>query len=218
MLILFDFDGTLADTAPDLAFAANLQRARRGLPDLDPSLYRPHASLGARGMLRIALGLTPEDAAYEDARHDFLADYAKHMTRQTRLFPGTIPLLNTLRDHGHAWGIVTNKMERFALPIINYLGLATDCAVTVGGDTTTHPKPHPAPLLHAARLAGYAPEQCIYIGDDARDIAAGRAAGMPTIAAAYGYCDAGSIPSWGADHIAQSPEELWPILRGMLRK
>jgi len=216
MLILFDFDGTLADTAPDLARAANRQRARRNLPDLDANLYRPYASLGARGMLRIALGLTPEDAGYLEARNDFLADYAACMTRQTCLFPGTTTLLNTLRDHGHAWGIVTNKMERFALPIIAHLGLAADCAVTVGGDTTAHPKPHPAPLLHAARVAGYAPDQCIYIGDDARDIAAGRAAGMPTIAAAYGYCDVDSIPSWGADHVAQHTDELWPILRTML--
>jgi len=216
MLILFDFDGTLADTAPDLALAANLQRARRGLPDLDARLYRPHASQGARGMLRIALGLTPEDADFEAARSTFLADYAENMTRHTRLFPGVALLLQTLREHGHAWGIVTNKMERLALPIIDHLGLAQDCAVTVGGDTTAHAKPHPEPLLYAARTAGYAPGQCIYIGDDARDIAAGRAADMPTIAAAYGYCAADSIPDWGADHVAHSADAIWPILRGIL--
>jgi len=216
MLILFDFDGTLADTAPDLAFAANLQRIRQGLPCLDASHYRPHASHGARGMLRIALGLEPEDAGYVEARDAFLADYADNMTRHTRLFPGTKQLLRTLRDHGHAWGIVTNKMEYLAQPIIAHLGLATDCAVTVGGDTTAHAKPHPAPLLHAANLAGYPPGQCIYIGDDARDIAAGRAAGMATIAAAYGYGDMDSILQWGADHIAHSPGDLWPILRSMM--
>jgi len=218
MLILFDFDGTLADTAPDLAFAANLQRARRGLPDLDARLYRPHASHGARGMLHIALGLGPDDMDYAGARHDFLADYARHMTRDTRLFPGMAQLLKTLRDHGHAWGIVTNKMEQLAQPIIAHLGLAADCAVAVGGDTTAHAKPHPEPLLYAARTAGYAPRDCIYIGDDARDIAAGRAAGMPTIAAAYGYCDPTSIASWGADHVAQTPNDLWPILRKMLKQ
>jgi len=212
MLILFDFDGTLADTAPDLAMTANLQRARRGLPDLDASLYRPHASQGARGLLRIALGLTPEDADYKDARDQFMADYTDNMTRHTRLFPGMAKLLRTLRDHGHAWGIVTNKLERLARPIIAHLGLAADCAVTVGGDTTAHAKPHPEPLLYAASTAGYAPAQCIYIGDDQRDIAAGRAAGMPTIAAAYGYCDADAIPTWGADHIARSMDALWPIL------
>jgi len=213
MLILFDFDGTLADTAPDLALAANLQRARHGLPDLDASRYRPYASHGARGMLRIALGLAPEDAGYEEARSHFLADYARHMTQHTRLFPGVAQLLRTLRAHGHAWGIVTNKVEHLARPIIAHLGLAADCAVTVGGDTTAHAKPHPAPLRYAASTAGYAPEQCIYIGDDARDIAAGRAAGMPTIAAAYGYCDVDSIPTWGADAVAQTPADLWPILR-----
>jgi len=213
MLILFDFDGTLADTAPDLALAANLQRARHGLPDLDASHYRPYASHGARGMLHIALGLDPEDASYADARDHFLADYARNMTRQTRLFPGVTQLLHMLRDHGHAWGIVTNKMECLAHPIIEHLGLAAHCAVTVCGDTTAHAKPHPAPLQYAARTAGYAPGQCIYVGDDARDIAAGRAAGMPTIAAAYGYCDVHSIPTWGADYVAQTTADLWPILR-----
>jgi len=213
MLILFDFDGTLADTAPDLALAANLQRARRGLPDLDVKRYRPHASQGARGMLRIALGLTPEDADFEAARSAFLADYAENMTRHTRLFPGVATLLRRLREHGHDWGIVTNKMERLALPIIAWLGLAEHCAVTVGGDTTAHAKPHPAPLLHAASAAGYAPERCIYVGDDARDIAAGRAAGMPTIAAAYGYCERDRIADWGADYVVQTVDELWPVLR-----
>jgi len=215
MLILFDFDGTLADTAPDLAFAANLQRARRGLPDLDARLYRQHASHGARGMLHIALGLTPEDADYEATRTLFLQDYARHMTRATRLFPGIAQLLQTLRAHDHVWGIVTNKAKRLALPIIAHLGLAADCVVTVCGDTTAHAKPHPEPLLYAASTTGYAPGACIYIGDDARDVTAGRAAGMPTIAAAYGYCDVGSIPSWGADHVAQTPDDLWPLLRQM---
>jgi len=216
MLILFDFDGTLADTAPDLAFAANLQRARHGLPDLAASQYRQHASMGARGMLRIALGLDPQDAGYEDARACFLDDYARHMTRATTLFPGIADLLARLQDQGHAWGIVTNKMESLALPIIAHLGLAEACTVAVGGDTTPHAKPHPEPLLYAARTAGYAPAQCVYIGDDARDIAAGRAAGMPTIAAAYGYCDPASVVDWGADHVAHRPEDLWPILRQML--
>jgi len=212
MLVLFDFDGTLADTAPDLAFAANQQRARRGLPDLMASAYRAHASQGARGMLRIALGLSPEDAGFDTARAQFLADYAQAMTRATQLFPGIADLLARLRAHGHAWGIVTNKMESLALPIIAHLGLAETCAVAVGGDTTPHAKPHPEPLLYAARTAGYAPDQCVYIGDDARDIAAGRAAGMPTIAAAYGYCDRASVAAWGAQHVAQRPEDLWPLL------
>lgn len=218
MLILFDFDGTLADTAPDLADAANLQRTRRGLPPLDDASYRPYASHGARGLLGVALGLTPDAPDYEPARIAFLEDYARNMTRRTRLFPGIDSLLGNLQAAGHAWGIVTNKAERLALPIIAHLGLSTHCAVSVGGDTTPHAKPHPEPLLHAARQAGFAADQCIYVGDDQRDIVAGKAAGMPTVAAAYGYCNVDSVPGWGADHIAASCDALWPILQRMTQQ
>jgi len=217
MLILFDFDGTLADTAPDMAVVANRQRSHRGLPSLDLADYRPHASNGVRGMLHVALGMTPAHPEYACTRDAYFEDYAQHMTERVQLFSGIPALLRTLQAHGHAWGIVTNKLARFALPVITFLGLDTACAVTVCGDTTAHTKPHPEPLWHAARLAAYTPEQCIYIGDDARDIAAGHAAGMPAIAAAYGYCDAQSIPTWGADAVARTAHDLWPILQAMLK-
>src|SRR5690606_12488287 len=187
-LVLFDFDGTLADTAPDLAAAANKQRTRRGLAPLDYESLRPFASHGARGLLKAGLDMDPDHPEYESCRQQFLADYEQDMTTLTRLFPGVKELLSTLKQNGYAWGIVTNKVEYLAIPLIVHLGLYTDCAVTVGGDTTDHAKPHPAPLLYAAEKAGFAPSQCIYIGDDQRDMIAGKAAGMATIAAAYGYC------------------------------
>ncbi|MYN11836.1 phosphoglycolate phosphatase [Pusillimonas sp. TS35] len=213
-LVLFDFDGTLADTAPDLAAAANKQRARRGLPPLPYEMLRPYASAGARGLLMAGLGIAPGSDEYERSRRQFLEDYENDMTRHTALFPGIAELLATLRDQGYAWGIVTNKMEYLAKPLVAHLGLDADCAVTVGGDTTAHAKPHPAPLLHAAHETGFAPHDCIYIGDDERDIIAGKAAGMATIVAAYGYCGANTaLHNWAADAIAATPAEIWPVVQ-----
>ncbi|AEC20035.1 phosphoglycolate phosphatase 2 [Pusillimonas sp. T7-7] len=213
-LVLFDFDGTLADTAPDLAAAANKQRTRRGLPPLDYEALRPYASQGARGLLKAGLDMSPEHPEYETCRQQFLEDYEQGMTALTKLFPGVSELLTTLKQNDYAWGIVTNKMEYLAIPLVVHLGLYTDCAVTVGGDTTEHAKPHPAPLLHAAKQAGFDPAQCIYVGDDQRDIIAGKAAGMATLVAAYGYCgQETALHAWEADGIAQSPQELWPAIQ-----
>lgn len=218
-LVLFDFDGTLADTAPDLAAAANRQRERRGLPPLPEERLRPYASQGARGLLRTALDMLPEHPDFPATRQQFLDDYEADMTRRTRLFPGIAQLLQALRQHGMAWGIVTNKVERLALPLVDHLGLARDCAVVVCGDTTAHAKPHPEPLLHAARVAGCAPAACLYVGDDLRDVQAARAAGMPVIAAGYGYCgDEHDVATWQADLCADTPEALWPAIRSLLRK
>ena len=214
-LVLFDFDGTLADTAPDLAAAANLQRARRGLPDLPLAQLRPVASHGARGLLRVALDMQPDHPEYEETRRRFLDDYEAAMTVHTTLFPGMDALLERLEANGLQWGIVTNKMERLALPIIAHLGLTPRCAAIVCGDTTAHAKPHPLPLLHAARLANVTPDRCVYVGDDLRDIQASRAAGMPAIAAAYGYCD-GGVDSWEADINVETPEALWPAIGALL--
>ena len=214
-LILFDFDGTLADTAPDLALAANRQRERQGLPPLPYEQLRPLASHGARGLLRAVLGLTPEDAAYETHRLQFLADYQQCMNQQAALFPGIRELLDTISAHGHAWGIVTNKLEYLARPMIRHLGLEAESAAIVGGDTAGHPKPHPAPLLHAAREAGFEPGHCLYVGDDARDIVAGKAAGMPTIAVRYGYGAPEEIPGWQADAVADSPAAIWQAVRDL---
>ncbi|HEU0230040.1 MAG TPA: phosphoglycolate phosphatase [Burkholderiaceae bacterium] len=215
-LILFDFDGTLADTAPDLAAAANKARARKGLPPLPYATLRPMASQGARGLLKAGLGMDPDHPDYEACRQQFLDDYEQDMTSGTSLFPGVPALLATLRDNGYRWGIVTNKVEYLALPLVRHLGLDAECAITVGGDTTANRKPHPAPLLYAADKAGFAPDQCLYIGDDERDIQAGKAAGMKTIAAAYGYCGHGGAEQWHADALAATPDEVWPAIRQLL--
>jgi phosphoglycolate phosphatase len=215
-LILFDFDGTLADTAPDLAAAANKARARKGLPPLPYETLRPMASQGARGLLKAGLDMDPGHPDYEQLRQQFLDDYEQDMTSGTTLFPGISSLLATLRDNGYRWGIVTNKVEYLALPLVRHLGLENDCAITVGGDTTANRKPHPAPLLYAADKTGFAPGQCLYIGDDERDIQAGKAAGMKTIAAAYGYCGHGGAEQWNADALASSPADVWPAIRQLL--
>lgn len=212
-LVLFDFDGTLADTAPDLAAAANKQRAHQGLAPLPYETLRPYASHGARGLLKAALGLQPDDPEYETWRARFLSDYAQDIFVHTRLFPGVADLLDQLAQRDYAWGIVTNKAEGLAKPLIRELGLESRCVITVGGDTTPHIKPHPEPLLHAARQAGYDPAYCIYIGDDERDVVAGRAAGMATVAAAYGYCSLDDPLNWRADALAHQVAELWPIIQ-----
>lgn len=212
-LVLFDFDGTLADTAPDLAAAANKMRVRKGLAPLPYEVLRPLASQGARGLLKAGFDMNPDDPEYEAHRHQFLQDYEQDMTSLTTLFPGVNTLLSTLKRNDYAWGIVTNKVSYLALPIVRHLGLQADCAITVGGDTASHPKPHPAPLLYAAEQTGFTPQQCLYIGDDERDIMAGKAAGMPTIAAAYGYCGLSDVTQWDADAIAYTPDEVWPAIQ-----
>lgn len=212
-LVLFDFDGTLADTAPDLGAAANVLRARRGLDELPLEAYREYASHGARGLLKRGLDMSPDHPEYEAARDEFLAEYEQGMTTRTTLFPGIKDLLTELQGNGYTWGIVTNKVEYLAMPLVVHLGLYRHCAITVGGDTTPHPKPHPAPLLYAAEKTGFAPPEAIYIGDDLRDIQAGRAAGMATVVAAYGYCgETTALQSWEANAIAQRPEQLWNVI------
>lgn len=217
-LVLFDFDGTLADTAPDLGAAANVLRTRRGLPELPLGSYREYASHGARGLLKRALDMTPEHSEYEAARDEFLTEYEQGMTNLTTLFPGIKELLQGLQENGYTWGIVTNKVEYLAVPLVVHLGLYRHCAITVGGDTTPHPKPHPAPLLHAAEKTGFAPGDAIYIGDDQRDIVAGQAAGMATVVAAYGYCgNDTALNSWNATAIAEQPEQLWGVIESWAR-
>lgn len=217
-LILFDFDGTLADTAPDLGAAANRQRIRAGLEPLPLEVLRPYSSAGARGLLRCALNLMPTDEAYEAHRVQFLKDYEAAMTVDTCLFDGVPELLAQIKNEGMAWGIVTNKATYLATPIVKALGLAQECAVLVCGDTTAHSKPHPLPLLHAAQQAGYNVERCLYVGDDLRDIQAAQAAGMPSIAAAYGYCGPEHPPeTWQADHCAYSARDMWPAIQQLMR-
>ncbi len=209
--VLFDLDGTLADTAPDLAAAVNRLRTDRGMEPTPYAVLRPTASAGARGMIGAAFGLTPADDGYEALRLEWFDNYQAAMAVHSTLFGGVPELLNGLEQSGVAWGIVTNKPARFTDPLIPQIGLA-HAGCVVSGDTTGHAKPHPAPLLEGARRLGIAPEQCWYVGDDLRDIEAGRAAGMVTIACAWGYCGAIEPANWGADYLLASPEELLALV------
>ena len=207
--VLFDLDGTLADTAGDLAGALNRVRADRGDAPLPVEALRSHASSGARGLLGAGMGLKPGDAGYETARDAFLVHYAACLAETTRLFEGVAEMLADLEARGLAWGIVTNKAERYTGPVVVALGLAHRAGTIVSGDTTPHPKPHPAPLLHAASALKLPPSRCIYIGDDRRDIDAGNAAGMPTLVASWGYLGNGDPPAaWPALGWLASPDEL----------
>lgn len=216
-LILFDFDGTLADTAPDLALAANRQRVRRGMAPLPEEQLRPLASQGARGLLRGALGFLPDHPEYDATRLQFLEDYAAGSTVSSKLFPGIAELLSDIEHRGFAWGIVTNKATNLTVPIVEFLGLNERSAVLVCGDTTAHSKPHPLPLQHAAQCAGFETTQCVYVGDDLRDIQAAHAAGMPAVAAAYGYVGQNEdVASWKAEAIAHHPAGLWAAIEPLL--
>ena len=205
--ILFDLDGTLADTAPDLAAAVNLLRTARGLAPTAYELLRPTASAGARGMIGAAFGLKPEDEGFVELRDGFFANYQAAMAVHSGLFPGIVELLAGIEQAGLAWGIVTNKPSRFTDPLLPQIGL-DHAACVVSGDTTPHAKPHPAPLLEAASRLGLAPQQCWYVGDDLRDIQAGKAANMLTIACGWGYCGPLEPQSWQADYLFNAPQEL----------
>jgi phosphoglycolate phosphatase len=217
-LVLFDFDGTFADTAPDMAAAANRLRLTRGLAPLPSHDLRPFVSMGARGMVKASLGFEVDHPEFEDARIAFLADYEQNSTTDTVLFEGITGLLENIRAADMRWGIVTNKHTRYAEPIVAWLNIP-DCATLVCGDTLEHAKPHPLPLLHAAQQVGFEAHQCFYVGDDLRDIQAARAAGMPSIAAAYGYCGVDNpVDSWGADAIAEHPSQIWDAIHTLNRR
>ncbi len=213
--VLFDLDGTLIDSAPDLGMAADQLRTDRGLPSLPLEAYRPMAGAGARGMLGVAFGMTPDHPEYEVLREAFFVNYERRMTVLTRAFDGIPELVAALVARGLAWGVVTNKSMRFAGPLTRQMPLFATAATVVGGDSTPHAKPHPAPLLEAARQLGLEPAQCLYVGDDERDIVAGRAAGMPTVAATYGYLGAKTdVAAWGADACMEVPLGLLKLLKG----
>lgn len=213
--ILFDLDGTLADTAPDLAAAVNLLRTVRGLEPTAYELLRPTASAGARGMIGAAFGLKPDDDGFIELRDAFFANYQAAMAVHSSLFPGIVELLAGIEQAGLAWGIVTNKPARFTDPLVPMIGLQRAGCV-VSGDTTPYAKPHPAPLLEAAQRLQLAPEQCWYVGDDLRDIQAGQAAGMATIACGWGYCGTIEPQGWNADHLLHTPEELLNLMQQCL--
>ena len=211
--VFFDLDGTLADTAPDLVAATNQLLSARNLPLKPYEQLRPCASAGARGLIGGAFGIDTKHPDFIPLRDEFFANYEKALFVHSKLFEGMEHLLNQLESAQLPWGIVTNKSERFTNPLVDLMGLSQRSISTVSGDTTPHSKPHPEPILHAARIANLDPNKSLYVGDDIRDVIAGKAAGMKTVAAAYGYCGCEEPPeAWGADFIIQTPQELLQII------
>ncbi|WP_071467610.1 HAD family hydrolase [Polynucleobacter asymbioticus] len=211
--IFFDLDGTLADTAPDLVAATNQLLIARNLAPKPYEFLRPYASAGARGLLEGAFGISTDHPDFAVLRDEFFANYENALHVESKLFEDMDSLLDQMDQANLPWGIVTNKSERFTNPLVELMGLHKRSVSTVSGDTTAHAKPHPEPILHAARLANVDPSKSLYVGDDIRDVVAGKAAGMKTVAAAYGYCGCKEPPeAWGADYIVNSPLELLQII------
>lgn len=211
--IFFDLDGTLADTAPDLVIATNKLLVARNLTPKPYEFLRPYASAGARGLLEGAFGINPDHEDFVVLRDKFFSNYEKALLVDSKLFDGIDYLLDQMDAASLPWGIITNKSERFTNPLIELMGLRQRAVSTVSGDTTPYSKPHPEPILHAARTSNIDPSKSIYVGDDIRDVLAGKAAGMKTVAAAYGYCGCKEPPeSWGADYIANNPLDLLQII------
>jgi phosphoglycolate phosphatase len=216
--VLFDLDGTLIDSAPDLGAAADKMRVARGLPSLPLEKYRPMAGAGARGMLGVAFGMSPDAPDFEAMREEFFVNYENAMTDRTMIFEGIPALVASLLELGLPWGVVTNKSMRFTGPLTKQIPLFNSAGAIVGGDSTAHAKPHPEPLLEAARRLRVQPHQCIYVGDDERDIVAGHAAGMRTVAASYGYLGRNADTYlWNADARIDSPLDLLALLKNQPR-
>lgn len=211
--VLFDLDGTFADTAPDLAAALNHTRASHNLPPLPLDVIRPQASHGSCGLLKLGFGIEPEQPGYDALRDIFLEYYERHICIHTRLFAGMAELVAILEQRGIKWGIVTNKPHRFTLPLMQALGMASRATCLISGDTCAHAKPHPEPMLKACELMNIAPAQCIYLGDDLRDMQAANAANMPGIIASYGYVGAdASVKNWNAQGSIGKPTELLGLI------
>jgi len=211
--VFFDLDGTLADTADDLAAPVNAMRAARGLAPMPVAALRPFASAGARGLIGKGLGVGKDEPGYQPLFLEFLERYEKDIVVHTRLFDGMPELLQRLEAESIRWGVISNKIERYVRIIVERLGLADRSAVAYGGDSAARPKPHPDLMLLALEATSLAAADCVYVGDDLRDVVAGRAAGMKTVAAAYGYCGDGDAPEdWGADALIRHPRELAAVL------
>ncbi len=211
--VLFDLDGTFADTAPDLGRALNRLRSEQRLEPLPIAIMRAHASSGARGLLKAGFGLTPESEGYGALRDRFLDLYAENLCVETRLFEGIPELLSTIEARDLPWGIVTNKAKRFTEPLLRTLAIGHRAACVVSGDSTPHIKPHPAPLQLAATLLSLAPAECVYVGDDLRDVQAARAAGMRVVVAGWGYLGDGADPrNWEADAVISDPTDVLTLL------
>ncbi len=212
--LLFDLDGTLLDTAPDLGYALNCVLQENGASALTAAQIRPQVSHGTLGLIRLGFGIGPEHPRFEPLRQRLLAIYKDRLAHDTRLFPGMRELLDALPDEGMRWGVVTNKPGWLTTPLLQQMGLYDDCACVVSGDTTSKRKPDPEPMLHACELAACRAETCVYIGDAERDIIAGKRAGMRTLVAGYGYIGADEQPSaWGADAIVEQPGDILPWVR-----
>jgi len=213
--VLFDLDGTLADTAPDLGEALNRLLQEQGRPPLPYERIRAHVSQGGAALVRLGFGTELDGPRFEALRSRFLALYQNGLCARTRLFPGMTEVLDGIEAQGMRWGIVTNKPAWLTDPLVCALGLSGRAACVVSGDTTGQRKPHPEPLLHACRTLDLRPKQCLYVGDDPRDIQAGNAAGMTTLAAGYGYLPEGSDPTrWAADGVISAVAELRHWLPG----
>jgi N-acetyl-D-muramate 6-phosphate phosphatase len=210
--VLFDLDGTLVDTAPDLAYALNCMRVSRKLEVLPVAATRAYTSMGARGLLGVGLEVTPGHADYEAMREEFLGIYADNLCRESQLFAGMPELLDELEQRRLKWGVVTNKAERFTHPLLKLLGIHHRAACIIGGDTTGKTKPDPAPMFAATERMGIDPGHCIYVGDDRRDVQAGRAAGMKTIVAKFGYLHGNDPETWGADAMVDAPQDILKYL------
>ncbi len=212
--VLFDLDGTLIDSAPDLGAAADKMRIDRGMASLPLERYRPMAGSGARGMLGVAFGITPDHPDFPELREEFFVNYERAMTVRTIAFAGVPELIEQLHQLDLRWGVVTNKSVRFAAPLTAAMPLFASSGALVCGDTTPHAKPHPEPLLEAARRLGVLPARCLFVGDDERDVIAGRAAGMRTVAAIYGYLgDQGDTERWKADASIGTPAALMSLIK-----
>jgi len=211
--VLFDLDGTFADTAPDLAAALNHTRTTRHLPPLPLEIVRTQASHGSRGLLKLGFGIEPDAPDYDALRDTFLDYYARHICVHTRLFTGMAELVATLEQRGIQWGIVTNKPHRYTMPLMQALSYAERAACLISGDTCANAKPHPEPLLKACKIIGVTPEQCLYLGDDLRDMQAANAAAMHGIIARYGYISGDAqLENWGAHDIIDIPTELIALI------
>lgn len=207
--VLFDLDGTFADTAPDLAYALNCLRAERGLADLPFIEVREHTSNGANALLKLGFDLTPDDAEFAEYRSQFLSYYQSHIARETRLFDGMDELIDQLDVQKKHWGIVTNKPAYLTDPLMLALAINSRTPCIVSGDTTPHAKPHPASLLYATEILSVNPENCLYVGDAERDIEAGKRAGMHTLVARFGYLSSTDKPeTWQADGMIDHPLEI----------
>ncbi len=207
--VLFDLDGTLLDTAPDLAFALNQVRREQGLEPLPLENIRPAVSHGSVGLLQAGFRITPGDSEFEGLRRRLLDIYQTHLAVETRLFDGMQSVLETLEARGMRWGVVTNKPGWLTEPLLAHLGLGQRAACVVSGDTTAKRKPDPEPMLHACKLAVCEAQSCVYVGDAQRDIDAGRNAGMKTLVALFGYIGANEHPErWQADALLHEPADL----------